>query len=138
MTHAPDPQFADSLVNWVLFVSGVAIALWRRGKQNGKLAEHIDSSLDAQVDALKRQVMEMRSALTVTQDLVSIHTDRLKDGNTASAVLSSKLEQMDQTVQKGETLIAQFNTYLERAKAGTLIEKPIPGSGGLSAIKKGE
>ena len=38
--------------------------------------------------------------------------------------------------QRSEALVAQFNEYLERAKAGTLVEKPIAGSGGLTAIKK--
>ncbi len=139
---APDPRLADSVGNWLVFGAGIAIAIWRRRKQNEAFAVDVDARVDAslakQVKSIESQVSRLAASLSVTQDLVSIHSARLKEENQSTSALTAKIIELDETVKNGMILVQQFNDYLERAKAGTLIEKPIPGSGGLVAIKKEE
>jgi hypothetical protein len=130
----PDPTLADSVGNWLVFGVGVALTIWRRRQQNGKLAEHIDDSLAKQLHAIQVQVTEIKSSLSVTQTLVAIHSDHLKDGNMAVAAMTNKMDHLEETVLKGEALVQQFNDYLDRAKAGKLVETPI--APGVTKLKK--
>lgn len=138
MIQPPDPSIADSVGNWLAFALAVFFGLWRRRRQNTVFAAEVGDSVHTEVSSIK-------SSLKTTQDLVAIHTDRIKEANQIAAALGLEMarcredmSKITDVVQRGEALVEQFNNYLERAKTGTLIEVPIEGSGGATVLRKKE
>lgn len=122
-----------------VFVIGIGGALWRRKRQNEVFAQNVTENVD---DTLVKHVTAIDASLTVTNNLVAIHSDKLKEGNLIAGELQKAItllrQEMGETrgaVERGEVVVKQFNDYLERAKAGKLREEPIQGSGGMMAIK---
>ncbi len=120
-----------------------AVGLFFRSKQNKSMKIGLMKELDKRLSALsqtvaelKQQVKHLDNSHKITQDLIVVHADHIKEGNAISSELKARIGSLEATVVRGEGLVEQFNNYLERAKAGTLIEEPIKGSGGLTVIKE--
>jgi chromosome segregation ATPase len=148
-----DPQLADSIGNWIAIAIATLFALWRRSRQNKTFANDVTVKVDNSIHA---RVAEIAASLTTTQNLVAIHTEKIKDSNAIANDLKEGMEAhrsemsahraemgehrkemhaFKDTIEKGEVLASQITDYLERAKAGKLKAEPIEGSGGLTAIR---
>ncbi len=113
------------------------VAMRRRGKQNTKLADRLAKEvvyIRTEVLKVAGEVRKVTESQEKTQVLTAIHTDKLNDTNARIASLTIQMDELKETVIKGEDLIEKFNNNLERAKAGTLKEKPL--TEGMTAIKK--
>lgn len=100
MIHPPQPDSALSEVLGDLAVAAIGwIALRLRRRQNDRLAGQID-------DALADQVRNLQLSLNTVQDLLNIHTDKLKEENQVShrltrtaSDLTRRLESLEKTVR---------------------------------------
>ncbi len=110
-------------------VGGGALAI--RSKQNTQMRVGLMRELDKRLNSLTQQVVEIKEQVkhlenshNITQDLIVVHADYIKEGNAIAAELKSRIGTLESTVVRGEDLISKFNNTLERAKAGTLLEQP--------------
>jgi hypothetical protein len=138
MTHPPDPGLADSIGNGVWIFILVVLNIWTRFKQGKHLEESVDLSLQTRVSSLEKSLNATQTALKTTQELVAIYIENVKETNVLSKELKAGMvchqKRMDEhgaqmnefksTLEKGETLTAQINDYLERAKSGKIQEEP--------------
>jgi len=112
-----------------------AVALKVRSGQNRRFAIGIMRELDKRLNELTSQVKSIENALKITQDLVVVHADRIKEGNILAEELKVKINEIDERLPQVQDVMEKTFSFFSRAKAGALEEEPITGSGGLTAIK---
>jgi predicted nuclease with TOPRIM domain len=93
----------------------------------------IDGQVKA-IQALEPQLKELKAAQVITQDLVAIHSDRLKEGNAVMGSLTRDIDELKELFPALKDIVTKFVNHFERKQASTLTEKPLPG--GMTAIKQ--
>jgi seryl-tRNA synthetase len=137
MPH-PDPQLAESVGNWIGFALIAWGALARRKKQTDLMVDDIDKTIESKVQKLTEQVKLLQHSNEMTQTLTAIQTDKINHLDGTMSAFSQRLDRFEEALPRAETVLEKVLNALERLKAGTLVEKPIAGSGGMVAIKKKE
>jgi predicted ATP-grasp superfamily ATP-dependent carboligase len=138
MPHPPDPALADSIVNWAMFGIGIAGALWRRRKQNEKTVAAIKAASAEEVAALRKIVEDLQASKEADQTRSAIMTEKINHLDGTMSATNTRLDRLELALPKVEDVLQKTLNFFERAKGGALVEKPIAGSGGLTAIKKKE
>jgi predicted ATP-grasp superfamily ATP-dependent carboligase len=138
MTHPPDPALADSIVNWAMFGIGIAGALWRRRKQNEKTVAAIKAASAEEVAALRKIVEDLQASKEADQTRSAIMTEKINHLDGTMSATNTRLDRLELALPKVEDVLQKTLNFFERAKGGSLVEKPIAGSGGLTTIKKKE
>ncbi len=118
-------------------------ALKVRSGQNTKMRVGLMRELDKRLSALTQQVVEIKQQVRhlenshkITQDLIVVHADHIKEGNLIAGALTRKINEVEDMLPPIQDTMARVENFFERAKNGSLKAEPIEGSGGLVAIKE--
>lgn len=113
------------------------VALRVRAAQNRRLQIGFMREFDKRLVQLAAHVKNVENALKITQDLVVVHSDRIKEGNMIAESLKSKINEIDERLPLVQDIMEKTFSFFKRAKDGVpeLEEDPIVGSGGLTAIR---
>jgi predicted ATP-grasp superfamily ATP-dependent carboligase len=136
MTHIPDPQTADSWANGIYLAAGIAWHLWRRRKQNEDMVTDLDTAIGKRVAALETVVAELKTEKEGDQTRSAIMTEKINHLDGTMSATNTRLDRLELALPRVEDVLQKTLNFFERAKGGALVEKPIAGSGGLTAIKK--
>jgi hypothetical protein len=121
-------------------LGGVAIvALKVRAAQNRRLQVGLMKELDKRLTQLSQQVKHIENTLKITQDLVVVHADRIKEGNMLAAELKSKIGEIEERLPEVQDIMEKTFSFFVRSKAEKAEEVALEKSGGLIAVRpKGE
>lgn len=138
----PDPALADSFANWVAFVAVFVVGLWRRRKQNEVFAKdvgvEVEAATKAEVEEIKKAVAALQSAKEADATRSAILGEKINHLDGTLVAMNRRLDSFEEALPRATDVLEKVLNVLERLKAGTLVEKPIAGSGGLVALKPKE
>ncbi len=140
-----DPGWGDLIGNAILAAIVVIGGLRGRRKQNNTMVAQLDAAIGARVTALESVVDGLKTDREHEKMERAIMTANVKHLDKTMSAAGRDIHDLKESIPRVHGVVSDVNDlvtktmrFFERIHGEALEEKPIKGSGGLSALKKKE